>query len=77
MLILSRHPGQKIMIRKDGKKSEEIVIEFLENYRGNQSKVAIHAPENYIINREEIQEKIDIGKSENVLKRIWGRDGNV
>jgi len=47
MLVLSRYPGQRIMLNND------IVITLVE-CRGNKAKIGIEAPDNYLILREEL-----------------------
>lgn len=51
MLILTRRPGEKVMI------GDDIVVEVL-GVNGNQVRVGIKAPTEMAVHREEIYEKI-------------------
>jgi carbon storage regulator len=58
VLILTRKPGQKIII--------EGGIEItLNKIKGNQAWIGIDAPKNLSIHREEIQQRIDASKDFN------------
>lgn len=52
MLVLTRKPGERIMI------GEDIVITFLENRSGDEIRIGIDAPGNVRIKREEIFEAV-------------------
>ena len=58
MLILTRKPGQSIMI------GDDIVITLLGNM-GRQQRIGIEAPTNVAVHREEIYEKIQAEKGKN------------
>jgi len=52
MLILTRYPGQKIMI------GDDIVVTVLNNQFG-QVKIGVDAPRNMRVDREEIRDRIN------------------
>lgn len=52
MLVLTRKPGEKIMI------GEDIVITFLENRGGEGIRIGIEAPRHLTVKREEIFEAV-------------------
>ncbi len=52
MLILTRKLGEKVII------ANQIEITLLE-IRGRQARLGIQAPPDIVINREEVQKKID------------------
>lgn len=52
MLVLSRRPGEKIVIGKD------IVVQVVE-IRGNKIRLGIVAPQNVEIYREEVLKRLD------------------
>jgi len=52
MLILTRYPGQKIMI------GDDIVITVLSNQYG-QVKIGVDAPKSLRVDREEVRERIE------------------
>lgn len=56
MLILSRRPGESIVINKD------IRITYLGNNRCTQARIGIEAPKEISVHREEIQERINNGE---------------
>ena len=58
MLILSRRPGESIIINNN------IKITFLGNQRFNQGRLGIEAPSDISIHREEIQDKINKAKED-------------
>lgn len=57
MLVLTRRCGERICINNLDK-SEQVYIEVMKMDRG-QVRLGISAPPNILINREEIQKKID------------------
>lgn len=56
MLILTRYPGQKIMI------GDDIVVTVLNNQYG-QVKIGVDAPRDLRVDREEIRERIEQEKA--------------
>jgi len=58
MLILTRRPGEAIMIGPD-------VVVTLLGVKGNHCRIGVTAPKNVSVNREEIHEKI---QAENALR---------
>jgi len=52
MLILTRYPGQGIII------DDQIVVRILKN-EGREVSIGIDAPKHIKINREEVQQRID------------------
>lgn len=63
MLVLSRRPGEKVMIGKD------IVIQVVE-IRGNKVRLGITAPQNMTILREEVLDRLDDNPSDILPGRI-------
>lgn len=51
MLILTRKPGERLII------GDDITVTILA-VRGNQVRVGVHAPPNMTVHREEIYERI-------------------
>lgn len=56
MLILTRRPGESIVIDKN------IKITYLGNQRCSQARIGIEAPIEISVHREEIQDRIDNGE---------------
>lgn len=59
MLVLTRRVGEKIRI------GDDVIITLL-GVRGNQYKVGIEAPKTIPVHREEIFQRLQEGKLENV-----------
>lgn len=59
MLILTRRPGQSVMI------GDEITITVLA-IRGNQLRLGFTAPQNIAVHREEVYQRIQAGKITNI-----------
>lgn len=52
MLVLSRFPGERIIV------GEDIVIEIIDVLPGRKVRIGIDAPSEIPVHREEVQEKI-------------------
>lgn len=63
MLVLTRYPGQSIII--NGGTENEIEIKILERV-GSQVRIGVDAPRHITINRNEIEELIKNDKKEKV-----------
>lgn len=50
MLVLTRKEGQKLFIGKD-------VVVHVHSVKGKQVRLAIEAPKNYVITRQEVKDK--------------------
>ena len=64
MLILTRHLGESVMI------GDEVTVTIL-GVRGNQVRVGINAPKHIAVHREEVYERIQAEKLEN-LSNVGG-----
>jgi carbon storage regulator len=76
MLVLTRKPGEKIMI------GDDIVITFLESRGGEGIRIGIDAPRHLTIKREEIFEAVaDANReaarasAEDILRGLQGETG--
>jgi carbon storage regulator len=76
MLVLTRKPGEKIMI------GDDIVITFLESRGGDGIRIGIDAPRHLTIKREEIFEAVaDANReaarasAEDILRGLHGEPG--
>lgn len=60
MLILTRRVGETLVITlSDGTKINVTSL----GVKGNQTRIGIDAPKNISVHREEIQQRIDLGKA--------------
>ena len=66
MLILTRRPGESVMI------GDDITITVLA-IKGNQLRLGFTAPQNIAVHREEVYQRIQAGKITNILQ---AKDGN-
>ena len=62
MLILTRRPNETLMI------GTEITVTVL-GIKGNQVRIGVNAPKNVTVHREEIFERINAEKRENIAPR--------
>jgi carbon storage regulator len=63
MLVLARTAGTKIMI------GDDVVITIL-SCEGGQVKIGIAAPKEIAVHREEIYNKVKVGKTKPVVKLV-------
>jgi carbon storage regulator CsrA len=62
VLILTRRPNETLMI------GTEITVTVL-GIKGNQVRIGVNAPKNVTVHREEIFERINAEKRENIAPR--------
>lgn len=65
MLVLTRYPGQRIVIGNDFEDPEKNVEVTILNVRGEQVRLGVKAPKEIAVHRQEIFDRIKSEKQQN------------